>query len=151
MFLTSLRPCPWKEEGRTQRVKTQSGHLLYDRRSHPQAENPGETGVVIFDFQLKKETQSNSGMYSKSHSQKGTKQRLAVSSVQHSTICYSASQSFLRNLLRNYVDSLISQRFDSIPMPNQKVTFSQDSKLNRSPIEEKWKAINRSELSDHSL
>lgn len=36
-------------------------------------------------------------------------------------------------------------------MPNQKVTFSQDSKLNRSPIEEKWKAINRSELSDHSL
>ena len=41
---------------------------LYDRWSHPQAENPGETGVVIFDFQLKKETQSNSGMYPKSHS-----------------------------------------------------------------------------------
>ena len=65
-------------------------------------------------------------------------------SPQHSV----TSQISLRNTLRNYVDSLISRRFGSIPIPNQKVTFSQDVKLNKNPVEEESKAINMSKLSD---
>lgn len=49
------------------------------------------------------------------------------------------------------MDSLISQRFDFNPTPNQKITFSQDAKLNSTTIEEESKIINMPEVSDHWL
>lgn len=62
-----------------------------------------------------------------------------------------ASLTILRKALRNYVDSLISQRFGFNPMPNQKITFSQDAKLNRTTIEEESKTIDVPGSSDYWL
>lgn len=88
---------------------------------------------MLLEFQMKKETQRDAGMYPKSYSQEVAKQPILLTPETHA---FSSTLSYLSDFPEKLCGFINFQRIGFIPIPNQKITLSQDASPNRNPVEE---------------